>query len=29
MENQSNVIRMSKEDIPLITKPRNTGSWSR
>lgn len=29
METQSNVIRMSKEDIPLISKPRNYGSWSR
>lgn len=29
METQSNVIRLSKEDIPLISKPRNHGSWSR
>ncbi|XP_066600374.1 probable phospholipid-transporting ATPase IIB isoform X2 [Prorops nasuta] len=29
METQSNVIRLSKEDIPLITKPRNDNSWTR
>ncbi|XP_034948084.1 probable phospholipid-transporting ATPase IIB isoform X2 [Chelonus insularis] len=29
METHSNVIRMSKEDIPLISKPRNVASWAR
>ncbi|KAK0077437.1 hypothetical protein PV325_003959 [Microctonus aethiopoides] len=29
METQSNVIRMSKEDIPLISKPQSIASWAR
>lgn len=29
METQSNVIRLSKEDIPLITKPTSDSSWTR
>lgn len=29
METQSNVIRLSKEDIPLISRPRNSNSWTR
>ncbi|XP_043268866.1 probable phospholipid-transporting ATPase IIB isoform X2 [Venturia canescens] len=29
METTSNVIRMSKEDIPLISKPRYDSSWTR
>ncbi|XP_011500135.1 PREDICTED: probable phospholipid-transporting ATPase IIB isoform X2 [Ceratosolen solmsi marchali] len=29
MENQSNIIRLSKEDIPLISKPRHISSWTR
>ncbi|XP_012286007.1 probable phospholipid-transporting ATPase IIB [Orussus abietinus] len=29
METQSNIVRLSKEDIPLISKPQSDGSWAR